>query len=463
MVSTFKDNSQLKATLRQRRDKLAKLFSYPVLLWAGSPLSRNFPANRYPFRASSHFLYFAGLSLENAVIYLQDGKLTLLMDNSSTESTLWHGETPTREQIAETIGADFAYPLSELPKYTQNVASIAVQDFKTYQQQCHLLNRALAPEGKDLDLRKAIVTLRLCHDEYGLGEIKKAVSVSVNVHKIGMKATKIAKTEAEVRGAMEGSIIAHHMQCAYHSIVTVQGEVLHNERDDNLLQSGDLILADVGAETSTGYAADITRTWAVSGKFSATQRDIYDLVLAAHDQAIARIRSGVEYQEIHLLAASVIAQGLVDIGILKGNADELVERDAHAVFFPHGIGHLLGLDVHDMEDLGDLAGYEAGRERSHRLGLKYLRLHRPLRQGMVVTIEPGFYQIPALLQQQDIQETYQDVINWDKLAQFKDVRGIRIEDDVLVTETGAEVLSASLPTSIAEIEAFVGLSSVDPQ
>jgi Xaa-Pro aminopeptidase len=228
---------------------------------------------------------------------------------------------------------------------------------------------------------------------------------------------------------------------AYASIVTVQGEVLHNNHYHHALKPGDLLLADVGAETASGWAADVTRTWPVSGKFSSTQRDLYDVVLAAHDVCIEQVRPGVEYRDIHLLAAKVIAAGLVDLGILRGQAEDLVDIDAHALFFPHGVGHLLGLDVHDMEDFGDLAGYEAGRVRSDRFGLGYLRLDRPLRPGMAVTIEPGFYQVPAILNDPERREKYQQVVNWERLAEFADVRGIRIEDDVLVTETGHEVLT----------------------
>ena len=249
--------------------------------------------------------------------------------------------------------------------------------------------------------------------------------------------------------------MAHDMTCAYNSIVTVQGEVLHNEQYHNQLTPGDLLLADVGAENSQGWASDITRTWPVSGKFSATQRAIYDLVLEAHDTCIAHMKPGVEYRDIHLLAARIIAQGLVDLGILRGNPEDLVDRDAHALFFPHGIGHLLGLDVHDMEDLGDLAGYETGRKRSDRFGLGYLRLDRTLRSGMIVTIEPGFYQVPGILNNDDLRSEYDDVINWSRLAQFADVRGIRIEDDVLITDSGTEVLTAELPTKAPEIESLL--------
>ncbi|MEH2187102.1 MAG: aminopeptidase P family protein [Nostoc sp.] len=449
-------STSLSDTLRLRRQQLANLIDFPAILWSGSNSSRNFPANSFPFRASSHFLYFAGLPLSKAAIRLEAGKLELFIDDPSPSSALWHGEMPTREEIAQKIGADVARPMAELESWVEDAATLAVQDAATWTQQSQLLNRWVLPQsppqGIDLELAKAIVSLRLTHDDAALTELRKAAAVTVEAHKAGMAATLQAKLEAEVRAAMEGVIIAHNMTTSYNSIVTVHGEVLHNEEYHHPLQPGDLLLADVGAETETGWAGDVTRTWPVSGKFSSTQRDIYNVVLAAHDACIAKIHPGVEYGDIHLLAATVIAEGLVELGIFQGNPQDLVEMDAHALFFPHGIGHLLGLDVHDMEDLGDLAGYEAGRQRSDRFGLGYLRLNRPLRPGMLVTIEPGFYQVPAILNDANVRSKYQNVVNWQRLSEFADVRGIRIEDDVLVTTSGSEVLTAALPNDADTIE-----------
>ncbi|MFN6475501.1 aminopeptidase P family protein [Nostoc sp. DedQUE07] len=452
-------STSLANTLRHRRQQLAKLIDFPAILWSGSNNPRNFPANSFPFRANSHFLYFAGMPLAKAAIRLEAGKLELFIDDPSPSSALWHGEMPTREEIAEKIGADVAGPMAELESWLEDAATLAVQDAATWTQQSQLLNRWVLPQsppqGIDLELAKAIVSLRLTHDDGALTELRKAAAVTVKAHKAGMAATPQAKLEAEVRAAMEGVIIAHNMTTSYNSIVTVHGEVLHNEQYHHSLQPGDLLLADVGAETETGWAGDVTRTWPVSGKFSSTQRDIYNVVLAAHDVCIAKIQPGVEYGDIHLLAATAIAEGLVELGILQGNPQDLVEMDAHALFFPHGIGHLLGLDVHDMEDLGDLAGYEEGRERSDRFGLSYLRLNRPLRPGMLVTIEPGFYQVPAILNDANVRSKYQNVVNWQRLSEFADVRGIRIEDDVLVTTEGSEVLTAALPNDADTVENLV--------
>ncbi|MGB3136180.1 MAG: aminopeptidase P N-terminal domain-containing protein, partial [Nodosilinea sp.] len=397
-------------------------------------------ANVYPFRASSHFLYFAGLPLPNAAIHLAGGGLILFMDNASPDAALWHGPTPSRDTIAAEIGADAACPYSSLDDYLAAAATLSDGDSPA-------LSAALV---------KAIVELRLHHDADAIAQIKRAAAVSVAAHRTGMAATAKATTEADVRAAMEQAIMARGMTCAYNSIVTVHGEVLHNEQYHHTLSPGDLLLADVGAEAPSGWASDITRTWPVSGRFTAAQRDIYDVVLAAHDACIAAAKPGVEYRDLHLLACRTLATGLVDLRLLKGHPDSLVEQDVHALFFPHGVGHVLGLDVHDMEDLGDVAGYAPGRTRSDRFGLKFLRLDRPLKADMVVTIEPGFYQVPGILAPARQSGQYSDTVNWQRLSAFQDVRGIRIEDDVQITPAGCTVLTDTLPTQADAVEALVG-------
>ncbi|MGG6239268.1 aminopeptidase P family protein [Nodosilinea sp. AN01ver1] len=431
----------LASVLQQRRDRLAELHPQPVLLWSGQAVARNFPANVYPFRANSHFLYFAGLPLAKAAIHLEGGRLTLFMDDTSPEAALWHGPTPSRDAIAAEIGAAAAYPYAQVDHYRAESATLPFQ--------------AKSDSDRSQALIEALVALRLHHDDEALAQIKRAAAVSVAAHRAGMAATPKAATEAEVRAAMEQVIVAEGMTCAYNSIVTVHGEVLHNEQYHHALAAGDLLLADIGAEAPSGWASDITRTWPVSGRFTAPQRDIYDVVLAAHDACIAAAQPGVEYRDLHLLACRTLAAGLVDLGLLKGHPDSLVEQDVHALFFPHGVGHLLGLDVHDMEDLGDVAGYAPGRSRSDRFGLKFLRLDRPLAVNMVVTIEPGFYQVPGILGPARQSGRYNNTVNWERLQDFQQVRGIRIEDDVQITATGCTVLTAALPTQAAAVEALV--------
>jgi Xaa-Pro aminopeptidase len=446
---------ELVATLKQRRQQLGDRLNAPVLLWSGSAPSRNFPANHHVFRASSHFLYFAGIPLQDAVIHLHQGQLTLFIEDATPADALWHGPSPKRSDIADRLGAVAHYPLAELHQTTQGAATIPVQNLATRQQQMQVLGRSLgeanALEAQDLALAEALVELRLVQDDWAIATLQQAADTTVQAHLAGMAQTRQAKTEAEVRAAMEQVIMAAQMEPAYQSIVTTHGEVLHSQTYHHSLNPGDLLLVDVGAEHPLGWAADVTRTWPVSGQWSATQRAIYEVVLVAHDACIAAICPGVEYRDIHLIAAKAIAEGLVDLGILKGSVETLVERGAHALFFPHGIGHLLGLDVHDMEDLGDLAGYAPSRVRTSEYGMQYLRLNRPLQAGMLVTIEPGFYQVPGILENREYRAAFADCVNWERLASFKDVRGIRIEDDVLVTSSGHQVLTSALPTQADEI------------
>ena len=451
--------------VRDRRRRLSQALQdrgadFPVALWSGRAPSKNFPANRHYFRANSHFLYFAGLGVENAVIVLDRigdrDHLSLFWNEPGPGSALWHGPEPSRDQIAAAMGADAAYELSELFHALDEAATVYLPDPAMRSAQESALGRSLfpspAPASIGRTLMEAIASVRLCHDDFAIAQIRDAIKVSIEAHKTGIKATKTSQWESEVRAAMESIIYGHQCRPAYNSIVSIAGEVLHNNHYHHPLNDGDLLLADVGAETPLGWASDITRTWPVSGTFSPTQKAVYDVVLEAHDRAIAAVNPGADYQAIHLLSAQVLAEGFVDLGILRGNPEDLVETDAHALFFPHGLGHLLGLDVHDMEDLGDISGYGPGRVRSDRFGLGFLRLSRILEASMLVTIEPGFYQVPAILNDSERRDRYGDRVNWDRLAEFSDVRGIRIEDDVLVTETGHEILTRDLPVSTEAIE-----------
>ena len=450
--------SELASTLHQRRQRLAELFDAPAILWSGSRPTRNFPANRYLFRASSHFLYFAGLGVEQAAVRLEAGRMELFADDPHPASTLWHGEQPGREELAGQIGADAAFPLADLKQKGAGAATLPGLDPWSQQQQRGVLGRSpvLPLQGKDLALAKAVSALRLSHDPFAIAQIERAVAVTVAAHEAAMRATREATCEAEVRSHLERVFLAHNATCAYNSIVTVRGDILHSETYDNPLRSGDLLLVDAGAETPLGWGSDVTRTWPANGTFSPEQKDIYNVVLAARDAGIEKVAPGVEYREIHLTAARVLAEGLVALGILRGDPETLVDRDAHALFFPHGVGHLLGLDVHDMEDLGDLAGYGEGRCRSDRFGLCYLRLDRPLQAGNAVTIEPGFYLVPSILNDRANREKYARAVNWERLERFAGARGIRIEDDVLVTENGHRVLTSALPAEAAAIEMLVG-------
>jgi Xaa-Pro aminopeptidase len=315
---------------------------------------------------------------------------------------------------------------------------------------------ALREGSADASLAEALIALRLSHDDAAISQMRQSVAATATAHRAGMRATRQGIREAEVAAAMLGAMMTAGMRPSYEPIVTVHGEVLHAETYDNVIGPSDLILADVGAETPEGWAADVTRVWPASGRFSITQRALYQLVLQAQLAAIAMVRPNVRYRDIHETAARHMLAGLVDLGIFRGEVDGLFERGAHALFFPHGVGHLLGVDVHDMEDLGDRAGYQAGRARPTRFGDRYLRLDRDLAPGMAVTIEPGFYQVPAILNDRELTAPFEADFDRAELEHFSDVRGIRIEDDVLVTKGEPEVLSAAIPKEMRDIEAVFG-------
>ena len=443
------------AALVDRRARLAaSLGDRPALLFAGAPRSRNYAATTYPFRASSHFLYLAGTPIPHAVLRVARGETTLFVPPHTPADALWHGPQPSLESIAEALGCAVR-TLDALDG--RDAATIAAVDRETRATQAEVLGRPVDPPSEpDLALADALIALRLIHDEAAIAGLREAAEATARAHHAGMKATRPGVLEAEVRAAMEATFLARGMTNAYGPIVTVHGEVLHSDEHHHRLEAGDLLLADVGAETAGGWAGDVTRTWPVSGAFSATQQTIYEIVLAAQTAAIAKMAPGVRYRDVHLTAARALTEGLVGVGILRGDVDELVGDGVHALLFPHGVGHLIGLDVHDMEDLGDRAGYAPGRTRSAQFGLSYLRLDRDLAPGMAVTIEPGFYRVPAILADETLAAVAKDRLDRAALERFADVRGIRIEDDVLVTDTGAEVLTRAIPKAPDEVAAAVG-------
>jgi Xaa-Pro aminopeptidase len=444
---------------RERRTALCgRLGGQPALIPAGRARPRNYPANHYPFRASSHFLYFAGLSLPDAALWLDGDDQRLLLPEADPLDVLWHGSADDAAELAARSGLRIGR-LDELPALARGrevlLPPLALAEDRALFGR--LLGRAPEALGSEADaaLLEAIIALRLRHDGAALQELQRAATLSVEAHLAGMRATRPGLRESAVQAVMEAVFTREGCATAYPSIVTRRGEVLHERSHDGVLAAGDLLLADVGAESADGYAADITRTWPASGRFSPSQRALYLVVLEAQRAALALVKPGARFRDVHLAAARALSEGLVALGILRGRPDQLVERGVHALFMPHGVGHLLGLDVHDMEDLGDRAGYAPGRAREAQFGLSYLRLDRDLAPGMLVTIEPGFYRIPALLERPE--RVGLDLLDVDlaRLAEFGDVRGVRIEDDVLVTEQGHEVLTAALPKHPDAVEAVM--------
>ena len=458
-----------------RRARLAvRLGDAAAAVFAGDLVPRNYAANIYPYRAHSHFLYLTGVHWPGAVLLGAGDVWEIFAAPPAADDALWIGPSPTWELLAATTGVRAIRPLADLPAAlaahggVAAVATLPAIQPRSRARQAALLGRpwglhdeasdgAVPLTGVDAVLADAMIALRTIHDPAAIELLRGAVEAAHAGHLAGMAVTAPGKRESEVQAAIEREFTARGCAPAYGSIVSVSGEVLHNEHSHQRMRDGDLLLVDAGADFH-GWASDITRTWPVSGRFSATQRALYDIVLQANLDAIDRVRPGVSYRDVHLQACRTLARGLVDEGILRGEVDSLVERGAHALFFPHGVGHLLGLDVHDMEDLGDRAGYAAGRRRSAQFGAGYLRLDRDLAPDMVVTIEPGLYFVPAILQDPALCGEFDrdGALNRERIAAFADVRGIRIEDDVRCTAGPAEVLSAAIPKTADAICGLVG-------
>ncbi len=447
----------------RRRARLMHHHPGPALLAAGTAQPRNFLHNPHPFRAESHFLYLVGLPLEGAALFTSGGEATLFARPPDPAAALWSGPKPSLDAIARDRGIAVR-PIEELAAALPpggRVATLPPQDAESAFTLGALLGRDIEPCGADelgdIDARLAdtMIELRLRHDDAAILQLRQAAVVTELAHRAGMAATRPGLREAAVRARMEAAIVESGMCCSYNSIVTTHGEVLHAEQHTNLLGEGDLLLCDVGAETPEGWAGDVTRTWPVSGRFSGSQRALYEAVLEAQKAALSAVRPGARYRDIHRAAGRALVGALVALGIYEGDPEELVAEGAAAAFFPHGVGHLLGLDVHDMEDLGDRAGYAPGRTRATTPSDRFLRLDRDLEPGFCVTIEPGFYRIPALLADATQLGPVVKAIDHAALARFDDVRGIRIEDDVLVTAEGCEVLTRAIPKAPDDVEAAI--------
>jgi Xaa-Pro aminopeptidase len=449
------------ALSRRRLELTGALRGGAALFAAGFPRPRNYAANAYPFRPDSHFLYFFGWGAPGAMGLVAPSGTTMYLPADEPDAALWSGPQPSLDDVAQALGVTVE-PLEALPpalaKLGADVATLPAIDPEARAGQAVHLGRAVAPRvlaGIDAALADAVIALRLRHDEAAQAELRHAAEVTAAAHAAGMRATRAGVRESVVRAAMEAELTARGCTTAYGSIVTVHGEILHNEIHTNSLDPDDLLLADVGAETPAGWAGDVTRTWPVSGRYAPEQADIYDVVVEAQRAAIAAVRPGVRYRDIHLRAMETVARGLGALGLLRGDPVERAHDGAGALFFPHGVGHLLGLDVHDMEDLGDRAGYAPGRARAAEPGLRYLRLDRDLAAGMAVTIEPGVYFVPAILDDPQTRQRFSDRVDFARVEKYRRVRGIRVEDDVLVTADGNEVLTIAIPKTRNDIETLL--------
>ena len=304
-----------------------------------------------------------------------------------------------------------------------------------------------------VNLIKAVVSMRSIKEKVEIEEIEKAVDIAYDMHVTAMKMCRQGTGEQDIFGAIEGIALAKGGGTAFPIILSINGQTLHNHAHGNILKKGRMMVTDAGAETNLHYSSDITRTTPVGGKFSQQQKEIYEIVLKANTEAINNTEPGKSNRDLHLMACGIIASGMKDLGMMKGDVDEAVAKGAHALFMPHGLGHMMGLDVHDMEALGEnYIGYSDDVKRSDQFGLAFLRFALPYKPGHVFTIEPGCYFIPELISQWKSEGKFEEFINYNQIDKFMSIGGIRIEDNVLITEKGHKVLGKPIPKTIAEIE-----------
>lgn len=453
----------------ERRKRLKKQIQSGLILFLGNEESpMNYPANQYHFRQDSSFLYFWGLDYPGlaAVIDIDQDKEIILGYDFTVDDIIWMGPQKTIAEKAQQVGVRQSEPLEKLdamikqafqqgrkvhylPQYrAENILKI---------EQLTGIHNTWVNEYASKELIKAVISQRSIKSDEEIEQIEAALEISYQTNKMAMKMSKPGIYEKEVAGAIEGLVLSWGSQVSFPIIFSTHGETLHNFSHENLMQEGDIIVVDSGAESPLHYASDITRTFPVSGKFSEIQKDIYSIVLTTQEEAIKIMRPGILFKDVHLHAAKITAEGMKRLGFMKGNIDDAVSMGAQALFFPHGLGHLVGLDVHDMENLGeDNVGYDAEIKRSDQFGLAYLRFAKKLEPGLVLTVEPGIYFIPELIDQWKAQKKFTDFINYDKVEQFKNFGGIRIEDDVLITEQGNRILGKPIPKTIKDVEEHCG-------
>jgi Xaa-Pro aminopeptidase len=445
----------------QRRIRLADLLpGIPVLLGSGCARTRNYRDATYPFRASSHYLYFGGPQEPEHMLLVLNGDATLYRRPSTVDDEVWHGKGASDQDLA----ARYEYTaVKSLDELSGDLSTLGLDEVLSVPSCDPASNRFLAsylgriPEhdaDPDTDLVDALIECRLRHDEDGQERLRQAAAASMAGQRAVMQAARAGAKELALRGVLEAALAKAGAIPSFQPIISTAGEVLHNPYYQGTLQAGELLLIDAGGELEDGWSGDLTRVVPVSGSFSPTQRALYQVVDRARQAGVDGVAPGVHFRDLHRKVATTLAQGLVELGILKGEPADLVSRGVHALFFPHGLGHLVGLDVHDLEDLGDRAGYGEREERSTQFGLSYLRLSRELEEGMAVTIEPGYYNIPALLEG-ELGKRFEAFWDREVLAKYSDVRGIRLEDMVLVTAGGGELLSAQLPVEAGAVETLL--------
>jgi len=454
--------------LISRRNSLKQLLKTGVVVLLGNrDVPFNYAANHYDYRQDSNFLYFFGIDRAgvSAVIDIDNNRETLFGDDAGISDIIWTGEQETVNDAAADCGVESAAPYGDLQK--------AITVCLEAKREIHFLpfyrNAGLIEMGELLNIPisevnqnvssagvKAVIQLRSRKDDEEIAELTAAVDIARDMHVTMMQMAKSGITEQEIAGQLRGIAFSRGTALSFPPIISVDGQILHNLNYANSLANGRMLLADAGAENNAHYVSDISRTVPVGGKFSTRQKEIYEIVLKANAESIEQIRPGMLFRDIHLNCARIIADGLKSLGLMKGDMEEAVAEGAQALFFPHGLGHMLGLDAHDMEGLGeDHVGYNDEIRRASQFGLASLRLGKKLEERFVVTIEPGIYFIPLLIEQWKQAGKWSRFINFEKVETYTDFGGVRIEDNIVVTSDGQLNLSREIPKSVAEIESVM--------
>jgi len=437
-----------------------------ILLLGNDESPINYAANTYPFRQDSTFLYFFGLDQPGlaAVIDVDEGTECIFGDDPTVEEIVWTGPVPLLRDRGERVGVTQTAPGDRLAQVLNEAARRGRTIHFPPQYRAdnvlkinQLWSPAIPPAPSPVLIR-AIVQQRSVKSPEEIEQIEAALDISRQMHITAMQMARPGVVEREVAGAMEGIVLSNGVRLAYPAIFSTHGETMHNPCYDNVLNAGDIAVNDSGAESPLHYASDITRTIPVGGRFSQRQREVYSIVLAAQEQAFGLAKPGVEWREVHRRTAVGLMEGLKELGLVKGDPQEAVAAGAHTMFFPCGVGHLMGLDVHDMEALGeDYVGYTDAIRRNPEFGWRYLRLAKAIEPGFVVTVEPGIYFIPQLIDQWRTEGRHSRFINYDRVELYRDFHGVRIEDNIVVTDNGCRILGRRIPKTIEEIEAMASI------
>lgn len=447
----------------RRKGLVAQLDKGIILLIGNDDAGMNYSGNTYFYRQDSTFLYYCGIDQPglSAIIDIESGEATIYGDELSIDDIVWMGQQATIRSKAEKAGIHKVEPAAKLAEALQAAKGRDIHYLPPYRgtHQLRYWNLlGIAPQdqkaGVSVSLINAVVAQRSIKTAEEVVELEKAVRVTNRMHLAAMRGAAPGVSEAHLTGLVHSEARAGGGNLSFPIILSVDGQILHNHHHDNVLKEGDLVLCDSGAEVLSRYSGDMTRTFPAGATFTQKQKEVYQIVLDANMGVINALKPGVPYRDMHDLSSRVIASGLKELGLMKGNVDEAVAQGAHALFFPHGLGHMMGLDVHDMENLGeDHVGYNDSIKRSDLFGTAYLRLGREMESGFVLTVEPGIYFIPELMDTWKAEGKHTDFINYDKLDAYRDFGGIRIEDDYLITEDGGHLLGDHVPKTVAEVEA----------